>query len=110
MHVLPEHLGHDEDASLVGHVEALAVLVEVHADRHAFGDAAVLVDDAIAHHGRRADFGVGQDHRVLDRAVVVHAYVGEQERAPHGRAAHDAAAGDDRIHRGAAAAIVGEEE
>src|SRR3954471_18072687 len=68
MDALSEHLGDDQHAALFGEVEAASIVRCVDADAHALGDAAVLVDDGVAHHGVRPDLGPRQDHRVLDAA------------------------------------------
>ena len=46
---------------------------------------------------------VGQDDRILDRAVAMHVNVGEKKRAPQQRAADDAAARHQRVERRARA-------
>ena len=70
----------------------------------------MLVHHHPAQPGAATDMHVGQDHRVLDLGVAVHVHPREQQGVAHQRTADDVAAGDQRIDRHAATAVVVEDE
>src|SRR5258706_564455 len=91
-------------------METPPVLFGIDADREPRRQLAMLVDDRVLHPRALSDLHVGEAHRILDGAITVQTHVGREERASHRRAAHDAAAGYDRVDRHAATVLVVEDE
>src|SRR5690349_22257082 len=102
MQPLPEHFGRDEGDAFVGDVKTPAVFFRIYTHLEAGWDARAAIDDHALEHCAAPDFDVGQNHRLVDRAITVNAHAREKQRALYGRAADDAAAGHHRIDRRAA--------
>src|SRR6185503_964058 len=100
---------HERDAGFA-HIEAPRVLFRIDTDVRAGRHGSAGIDDRTFDDATGADAHVGENHRALDVTALLDVHVGEQQALIDVPAGDDAAAGDHRVHRHAAPAILVEHE